>query len=199
MSNAGSSREIEIKLPLPDAGTGRRALGRAGFQVRRDRVFETNVVYDTPGGELARAEKLLRVRQTGDSFLLTYKGPGQSARHKVREELETGLTDADQFDNMLKRLGFLPSFRYEKYRTEYERPAEPGAAMLDETPIGAYLELEGAPDWIDAMALELGFTEPDYILASYGRLYVEWCRDRGESPSHMVFGDPGDSSIRDWP
>jgi adenylate cyclase class 2 len=59
--------------------------------------------------------------------------------------------------------------------------------MLDETPIGLYLELEGSPRWIDRTALRLGFRKADYITASYGRLYFLWCEQRGEHATHMVF------------
>jgi hypothetical protein len=35
-----------------------------------------------------------------------------------------------------------------------------------------YLELEGAPGWIDRNARRLGFAESDYSTASYYGLYV---------------------------
>ena len=73
---------------------------------------------------------------------------------------------------MLSRLDFIPTFRYEKFRTEYHRAGETGVATLDETPIGVYLELEGAPAWIDRSARRLGFAESDYSTASYYGLYV---------------------------
>jgi adenylate cyclase class 2 len=59
--------------------------------------------------------------------------------------------------------------------------------MLDETPIGWYMELEGAPRWIDRTARELGFSEDDYITASYGALYQQWSPSRGVKPADMVF------------
>ena len=72
--------------------------------------------------------------------------------------------------------------------TEFRRRGSAGIAMLDETPIGVYLELEGSPTWIDRTAHQLGFAEHDYITASYARLYVEWCETRGVSPDNMLFG-----------
>jgi adenylate cyclase class 2 len=60
--------------------------------------------------------------------------------------------------------------------------------MLDETPVGVYLELEGSPRWIDRSARQLGFSEPDYIVRSYGRLYLEWCERKKIKPADMVFG-----------
>jgi adenylate cyclase class 2 len=59
--------------------------------------------------------------------------------------------------------------------------------MLDETPVGAFLELEGAPRWIDRTARSLGFRESDYITASYGALYRQFCDMKGVAPGNMVF------------
>jgi adenylate cyclase class 2 len=90
---------------------------------------------------------------------------------------------------IIERLGLGPVFRYEKYRTEYRQPGRAGIAMLDETPVGVYLELEGTPHWIDRAARKLGFADKDYITASYARLYLEWCEWHRVRPSDMVFSD----------
>jgi adenylate cyclase class 2 len=59
--------------------------------------------------------------------------------------------------------------------------------MLDQTPIGDFLELEGAAQWIDRTARTLGFSPADYITVSYGRLYLEYCEAKGVDPRNMVF------------
>jgi adenylate cyclase class 2 len=97
------------------------------------------------------------------------------------------VSDPRRLSEMLVRLDFIPAFRYEKYRTEYRRPGEAGSAMLDETPIGVYLELEGAPAWIDRSARRLGFAESDYSTASYGGLYADYCIQHGLPVTHMTF------------
>jgi adenylate cyclase class 2 len=182
-----SNREIEIKLRLPDAAAGRRMLQHAGFRLRRRRVFEANVVFDTPDGALRRQGKLLRVRQAGSRVLLTYKGAPAPGKHKSREELEVRLSDGSVFGEVLHRLGMAPSFRYEKYRTEYARPDSPGIVMVDETPIGDFLELEGPPAWIDSTARSLGFRDSDYITATYARLFLEYHNLKEGSFAEMVF------------
>ena len=179
--------ETEIKLAVTGVPAARRLLRTAGFRVARRRVFESNVVFDTPGLALRRASKLLRLRQAGRLATVTYKGAPAVGRHKSREELELAVADARTMAAVFERLGYRPVFRYEKYRTEYRLAKGSGMATLDETPVGVYLELEGSPAWIDRLAKKMGFGEPDYITASYARLYLDWCRIRGMQPGNMVF------------
>ncbi len=185
MAHAG--RETEIKLAVPGVRAGRALLRRAGFRTLRRRVFERNVVFDTPGQTLRGSGALLRLREARGRAWLTYKGPSSPGKHKTREELETENADATAAAAVLERVGFRPIFRYEKYRAEYRGAEKGGEATLDETPIGVYLELEGSPRWIDRAARRLGFTEADYVTASYARLYLEWCETKGCEPGNMVF------------
>ena len=184
---AHGTQETEIKLAVPEAKSARRLLRGAGFRVSRSRVFEANTVFDTARRELGKAGALLRVRQAGAKATVTYKGRPQPGRHKSREELELEILDAAAMTAIFARLGFNPVFRYEKYRTEFRKPRGAGVATIDETPIGVFLELEGAARWIDLTARRLGFEESDYITASYGGLYLEWCQDRHIKPSNMIF------------
>jgi adenylate cyclase class 2 len=186
---AGHNHETEIKLAVPNPAEARALLRNAQFRILKRRVFEANTVYDTPRLQLRKASQLIRIREAGRIVTLTYKGPPIAGRHKSREELEVRLGDAANLPAILGKLGYAPIFRYEKYRTEYRRPGESGIATLDETPIGVFLELEGAPAWIDRTARKLGFRETDYITASYGRLYMDWCKRCRVKPGNMVFSE----------
>jgi len=194
------ANETEIKLAVESAQATRRLLRAAGFTVSRRRVFESNIIFDTPRLTLRKADTLLRVRRAGGLSTITYKGRPAVARHKSREELELEISDAGTMSAIIQRLGLGPVFRYEKYRTEYRQSRGAGMAMLDETPVGVYLELEGSPRWIDRTARQLGFGEQDYIVRSYARLYLEWCRRKRVKPGDMVFGRtrkqaPGDTEV----
>jgi adenylate cyclase class 2 len=181
-------RENEIKLAIANAAAGRRLLRAAGFRVSKARVFEANVVLDTPDHDILHGGALLRVRRVGKTGILTYKGPAEAdGPHKSRVEIESGVDDPEATGSILGNLGYHPVFRYEKYRTEFTRSGEHGTAMLDETPIGVYLELEGAPRWVDRTARHLGFSPADYIKSSYGRLYAEHCAAQGRERDDMVF------------
>ncbi len=184
----GDNREIEIKLRIPDAASGRLLLERAGYHIIAPRVYEANIVFDTPGRDLRARGELLRLRTAGQRHIVTFKGRARPGPHKDREELEVAVTDAAAFEQILNRLGLEPVFRYEKYRTEYQQPGGQGTATLDETPIGDFLELEGPPAWIDASAVALGFLPSQYLTASYGQLYLDYCRENNVAYPDMVVG-----------
>jgi adenylate cyclase, class 2 len=184
--------ETEVKIPLRDSATIHQRLLSIGFAISAPRVFEANTVYDTADSSLRQGEMLLRLRQSGSRGILTWKGPGVPGPHKSRPELETAVASLETLDKILRQLGYLPGFRYEKYRTEFESPeTQSGTITFDETPIGEFLELEGSGDWIDSSARQLGFSPGDYVLSSYGKLYLDYCAQRGLQPGNMVFASPG--------
>ncbi len=146
--------------------------------------------------------------------ILTYKGPAepgtpaeekpfgsapidstqgrQGKRYKVREELEASVADPKQMRLILERLGLRGWFRYEKYRASFQPAASQRWAAglqveLDETPIGAFLELEGPPEAIDRAAKLLGYAPAAYITRSYLALYLEQCRKQGKPAGDMLF------------
>jgi adenylate cyclase class 2 len=187
-SKPDPTREVEVKLRVEDPQGAAALLASQGFCVVHPRAFEANVLFDTPERSLRAERRLLRVREFGGVATLTYKGTPETGRHKSREELETEVADAETLRTMLGRLGYLPVFRYEKYRTVYRQPGETaGLAVLDETPIGCWMELEGTPEWIDATAPRLGFTQREYITESYGALWLQHCREHGIDSNDMVF------------
>jgi adenylate cyclase class 2 len=183
---SSSHRETEIKLRV-EARRARSLLRRHGFRVTRPRVFESNIVYDTPDHALRRRGCLLRLRRAGARITLTFKGPATSLKHKSREELESRVPGFELFDRIIQAIGFEPAFRYEKFRTEYSLSRGTGTVTLDVTPIGDFLEVEGKPEWIDRIATMLGFRESDYITASYASLYTEHCRTSGGPATEMAF------------
>ena len=179
--------EVEVKIPLANRAAAESRLKQAGFQVSAARQWESNDIYDTPDQSLRGKEMLLRLRQSGDKSVITWKGPGSPGPHKSRPELETSLGSLETFSRILEQLGYQRSFRYEKYRTEYAADKHRGVVTVDETPIGDFLEIEGPADWIDSTAAQLGFSKKEYILESYGHLYLAHCKKHGLEPGNMVF------------
>jgi adenylate cyclase class 2 len=107
---------------------------------------------------------------------------------KLREELETAVSDADVLQRVLEHLGLRVWFRYQKYREEFSLDGV--VVAIDETPIGTFVELEGTEAGITAAAAGLRRTTADYILESYCGLFMRYREALGFRGAHMVFDEP---------
>ena len=190
--------ETEIKLPVPNLAAARRKIHSLGFVKIIPRHFESNTLYDFRDCRLRTSRCVLRIRHAQRQWLLTFKGPPVATLHyKSREEIETLVEDGEQLQAILEGVGLQKAFRYDKYRTVFaqktpNRRARGAQLVLDETPVGNYLELEGPEAWIDRTAERLGYRCADYITASYAALYRNHCEARGRAPADMVFKTRGD-------
>ncbi len=185
--------ETEVKLEVRDAKNLRRRLTEQGFRIIMARHFESNILFDYPDLRLRKMRSLVRLRYMGDQALLTFKGtPLQSRDYKIRPEFESFVDDGHSVHEVLLHLGLKETFSYEKFRTIYaprgKRDALGGPHLVyDETPVGNYIELEGAQRWIDEVARQLGYSRKDYIKESYAALYRRKCQREGKAPGNMLF------------
>lgn len=163
--------ETEVKLRVRSAEEARGALGRIGARRVRPRHFEDNALFDDAQRSLSLKGSALRVRRTDDGAVLTFKGPREERGDglKSRAEVETEAVDADALEAILGGLGFRKVFRYQKYREVYSW--EDVEIVVDETPIGCFLEIEGPVAAIHEAAAALGYGSADYVAESYASLF----------------------------
>jgi adenylate cyclase class 2 len=180
--------EREIKLRFDSAAEARLALEALGARPLRGRRLQDDVLLDSDDGRLQRAGCALRVRSDGDRAAITWKGPVLAGPMKTREEVETAVGVADDARRILASLGFVPRFRYQKYREELS--IEGLVVAIDDTPIGTFVELEGEEAAIASVASRLGRGPADYVLASYRSLFLEHRHARGGHGADMVFDAP---------
>ncbi len=181
------AREVEIKFLVQDVPALEAKLRSAGFKQQTPPTHETNTLYDRRGNPLRRRGQLLRLREFGGESRLTHKARGTSGRHKSRTELETVVADGAQTDAILLALGFQPTFRYEKFRSEWTDGR--GHVLVDKTPIGDIAEIEGEPAWIDATAVKVGVRESEYITKNYAEMFLEWKRRTRSKARDMTFAE----------
>jgi adenylate cyclase class 2 len=86
---------------------------------------------------------------------------------------------------VLEAVGFSPSFRYEKFRSEWSDSS--GHVVIDETPIGNFGEIEGQAKWIDATARRLNISGKSYLKESYAELFTAWKRKTRSKAREMTF------------
>jgi adenylate cyclase class 2 len=178
-------REIKLRFETPDAA--RAAVLAIGATALRGRRLQEDALLDTPDGSLKRRGCALRVRAEAGRNFLTFKGPVQPSTMKLREELETIIGDAELVTRILEELGLRVWFRYQKYREEFSYGDV--TIAIDETPLGTFVEIEGADAGIRTTAESLGRTEDDFVVASYRALFLSDCEKRGVQPSDMLFAE----------
>jgi len=177
--------EREIKLRFASADEARRRIETLDAVPLRPRRLQRDWLLDDEAGSLQRAQSTLRVRDEGDRGFLTFKGAPQSGPLKLREEIEAGVSDAAVLMTILGRAGFVPRFRYEKYREEYS--ARQAIIAIDETPVGVFVEIEGVEARIHELARALGFAPTAYVTKSYRDLFLEKRGALGLTGPDMVF------------
>ena len=167
------AEEVEVKLRVGDLHALAQKLTQSAFKLVTPRSHEMNTLYDFPDRRLLARGEVLRIRKYGSKWTVTHKSKGNSGKHKSRTETETQVEDGEALAHIFSTVGLAPSFRYEKYRTEWSDGE--GHVVLDETPIGNIAELEGPPEWIDRIAARLGIKESEYITQSYAQMFAAWC------------------------
>lgn len=180
-----SHQEIEIKFRVGDLRGLNRRLRLTGFRLITKRTHEMNTLYDLPSQPLRQRGELLRLRKYGPEWVLTHKAKGLEGCHKIRIENETKVEDGTKMEVILCALGFVPTFRYEKFRAEWSDSK--GHVVVDETPIGNFGEIEGPSRWIDRTAHALGVQPDDYITETYANLFFNWKEKTGSRAEEMTF------------
>jgi adenylate cyclase class 2 len=179
--------EREIKLRCAGAGEARDAILALGATPVRGRRLQEDYLLDTADERIRRRRCVLRVRVEPGRSLLTFKGPVQPSPMKLREERETVVGDGEAMLRLFEALGFHVWFRYQKYREEFGH--ENVVVALDETPMGAFIELEGSEQEIADLAAKFGSTPAEYVLDSYRGLYVKHCEEHGIPIGDMLFDE----------
>lgn len=168
--------EIEVKIRLKDISSLREKILCLGARLEKERLYEENTLYDLPSGDLYKKRQALRLRRMNKKIFLTFKGaPQKSRKFKIREEFETAVKNEKQLRKILKSLGFIPVFSYQKYRTVYRKKHL--KICLDEISIGNFLELEGERNEIVRFAKALGFSKKEFIKLDYIQLMKKEMRE----------------------
>jgi len=175
--------EIEIKFPVENLKTYQNRIKKLHGE-KFVSFFEENIVFDDEEGTLAQKKQLLRLRKS-DCITLTFKNQVEKARFKIMEEHEVKVSDFNETKIILESLGYKGVFRYQKKRKIYKLGKT--LVMLDETPIGCYIEIEGDKNDIEKTALLLGLDFSNATSKTYLDLYTEHCKQKGISPEDMLF------------
>jgi adenylate cyclase class 2 len=180
--------ETELKIPVTDLNTVREALVRHAATQIHPLAREANILLDADDGRLRESGSILRLRTYGEKHILTFKGPVKYlGKIKQRPEYEISCDDTGRMAEIFKQLGYSSVARYEKYREAWLFDGV--EVVLDHTPMGDFVEIEGPLETLDTTAVSLGLDPEMAVRGSYLSLWSEYRtrRDDEDLPDDMVF------------
>lgn len=182
--------ETELKIPVADLGSVREALVRQGATQIHPMAREGNVLLDAEDGRLRISGSILRLRTYGEQHILTFKGPvSYHGKIKERPEYEVGCDDSGRMSELFKHLGYSAIASYEKYREAWLFGGV--EVVLDHTPMGDFVEVEGPPQTLHPTAVSLGLDPEKAVRGSYLSLWSEYRASHHDEdlPIDMVFDE----------
>jgi len=161
--------EIEVKVRVSALGPVRSQILALGAVEVKSPYHEMNVLYDFKNRALFKKRHALRLRTAGKKAFLTFKGePRKSRKYKIREEFETEIRNPRHARKILKALGFVEIYRYEKRREVFKKGTL--TICLDETAAGPFIEFEGEREKIARFSKLLKIPKKDWIKLNYIQL-----------------------------
>lgn len=140
--------EVEQKFAVRDQAQIRSELESLGA-VFTDTIRQVDTYYAHPCRDFAKTDEAIRIRQVGDDNRITYKGPKIDQATKTRREIElplgTGQEQTDQWDALLRAVGFEPVTAVRKSRIRGRltwQGSDVELAMDEVDDVGHYIELE---------------------------------------------------------
>jgi adenylate cyclase class 2 len=111
--------EIEVKYSVHDFASLEAKLRQWKAEQREERD-DADEYFRAPHRDFAKTDEAFRLRRIGNQNAITYKGPRIDAATKTRLEIEVPLADgtktAEDFQNLVKALGFAPVAVVRKHR-----------------------------------------------------------------------------------
>ncbi|HUT82025.1 MAG TPA: class IV adenylate cyclase [Candidatus Bathyarchaeia archaeon] len=136
--------EVEVKLAINDPEELEYSLVEKGAQLE-EIVIQRDHYYVHPTRDFGKTDEALRIREEGEKFYLTYKGPKIDSKSKTREEIETEISDYIQMNKILEKMGFQKAIIIIKERKIYK--FEGVKFCLDQIDaLGSFLEVEKVID-----------------------------------------------------
>jgi adenylate cyclase class 2 len=137
--------EVEMKFPVVNANETLQKLNELGFH-QHSMHHEVDTYFNAPDRDFAATDEALRIRTINEHCRVTYKGPKQGDKGKVRKEIEVALADgsAAKLRSILTALRYQPSLDVKKARTMYLHPAQKDVEISwdDVADLGTFVELE---------------------------------------------------------
>ncbi|PIR69915.1 MAG: hypothetical protein COU47_00585 [Candidatus Niyogibacteria bacterium CG10_big_fil_rev_8_21_14_0_10_46_36] len=149
-------QEIEVKFKVRDFSSARKILEQRGAHMIW-KGMERSIFFDTRRRDLHKKNTIFRLREWDDhGVYMAVKTPSKqnSKKYKIKEEFETEADNFQKAEKMIRALGFVEDFSYEKYREHWKL----GDAFIELDRVGRlhFVEIESTKKNIDELVSILG-------------------------------------------
>ena len=138
--------EVELKFRINSSSALRNSGGASAKPERL--TVQSDTYFDDPLRGFSELDFALRIRECGESYWLTFKGPNLDATSKMRKELEVPLVDRPAIETLKQiftALGFHEIAKVKKTREQMTLcwSGTPISICLDQVEeVGDFVELE---------------------------------------------------------
>ena len=172
--------EIEAKAAIENKEEIKQRILEAGGKYIRVET-QSDIYFAHPSRDFMKTDEALRIREAGNEYTLTYKGPKLDKLTKTREEIEIKLDDPAPMAGVLKMLGFMEVAPVVKTRSHYTL-GDYQVALDEVEGLGHFIEVEKhadsyKPEELVELLKSLGVEESKMERRSYLELLLE--RNRG--------------------
>lgn len=158
--------ETEIKLSVASHDPTRQRLRELGATLKERVENEHDLQFRSTSDPQILKDRVLRLRQEGTGGMLTWKGnPAFREGVKIREEIQTKVSDAGAMRGVLERLGYEVHFEYSKTREYWNLCGL--TVSLDELPFGLFVEIEGEEEMLEGAVHDLGLEGAERVEEGY--------------------------------
>lgn len=168
--------EIEAKAAIENKEEIKQRILEAGGKYIRVET-QSDIYFAHPSRDFMKTDEALRIREAGNEYTLTYKGPKLDKLTKTREEIEIKLDDPAPMAEVLKMLGFMEVAPVVKTRSHYTL-GDYQVALDEVEGLGHFIEIEKhadsyKPEELVELLKSLGVEESKMERRSYLELLLE--------------------------
>lgn len=168
--------EIEAKAAIENKEEIKQRILEAGGKYIRVET-QSDIYFAHPSRDFMKTDEALRIREAGNEYTLTYKGPKLDKLTKTREEIEIKLDDPVPMAGVLKMLGFMEVAPVVKTRSHYTL-GDYQVALDEVEGLGHFIEIEKhadsyKPEELVELLKSLGVEESKMERRSYLELLIE--------------------------
>lgn len=179
-------REVELKAVVDDWDGRRRRIEQAGAVLTFAGRLEDRR-YDTADRALTRRDQVLRLRRyrdgAGTRAELGWKGPtGYENGYKVRQELETAVSNDDALSALLAGLGYVVTRAIDREIVQYDLDGT--VVRFERYPrMDDLVEVEGSPAGIERAIVALGIARSSFTAERLPQFALRYQARTGHRPA----------------